>query len=201
MGNKKGVTTNDNATNSKSFKIITAANDPCSSGWCWLFQFYSFFFFFLSSLCCSCTYTVWPWYDLRGLLGVWYQSLIPGSRGSLFVERRPRGPQVEGSNPLQKRQENVLPQSQLCVLTLARCPLKFRVTAVVRKRSRSFCQKWRWQVTPIHAYTHDPTKSEWADSTVQIYCGNLSGKRVHTQLVREHSATVVSDRWTTVDRS
>ena len=30
---------------------------------------------------------------------------------------------------------------------------QYRVTAVARKRSRSFCQKWRWQVTAKHAYT------------------------------------------------
>ena len=28
-----------------------------------------------------------------------------------------------------------------------------RVTAVARKRPRSFCQKCRWQVTAKHAYT------------------------------------------------
>ena len=39
--------------------------------------------------------------------------------------------------------------------------------AVARKRPRSFCQKCRWQVTPKHAYTFDPTKSEWADYAVQ----------------------------------
>ena len=38
-----------------------------------------------------------------------------------------------------------------------------RVTAVPRKRPRSFCQKCRWQVTPKLAYTFDPVKSEWAD--------------------------------------
>ena len=37
------------------------------------------------------------------------------------------------------------------------------VTEVARKRSRLFCQKCRWQVTPKHAYTLDPAKSEWAD--------------------------------------
>ena len=31
------------------------------------------------------------------------------------------------------------------------------------KRSRSFCQKSWWQVTPEHTYTLNPTKSEWAD--------------------------------------
>ena len=38
------------------------------------------------------------------------------------------------------------------------------VTCIVaHKRPRSFCQKCRWQVTPKHAYTLDPTKSEWLD--------------------------------------
>ena len=54
-------------------------------------------------------------------------------------------------------------QSQLCVLTLIRCPFRPFVTAVARKISWSFCQKCRWQVTPKQAYTLDPTKSEWAD--------------------------------------
>ena len=38
-----------------------------------------------------------------------------------------------------------------------------------------------------HAYNLDPAKSEWADcAAVQAY-----KKRAHTQLVRDHSATVV----------
>ena len=41
------------------------------------------------------------------------------------------------------------------------------VTAVARKRPRSFCQKCRWQVTPKHVYTPDPAVSEWADYAVQ----------------------------------
>ena len=42
-----------------------------------------------------------------------------------------------------------------------------RVTAVTRKRPRSFCQKRRWLVTPKHVYTLNLTKSEWADYAVQ----------------------------------
>ena len=65
----------------------------------------------------------------------------------------------------QERRESFLLQSQLCVLTLIRCPFHPRVTAVARKRPRLFCQKCRWQVTPKHAYTFHPTKSEplWTD--------------------------------------
>ena len=40
----------------------------------------------------------------------------------------------------------------LCWL-LFRYPFHPRVTAVARKRPRSFCQKCRWQVTAEHAYT------------------------------------------------
>ena len=81
----------------------------------------------------------------------------------------------------QDRRENFLLQSQLCVLTLIRCPFHPRVTAVAHKRPRSFCQKCRWQVTPKCAYTLDPTKSEWTDHVaVQALYGNLSGNE-HTR--------------------
>ena len=39
------------------------------------------------------------------------------------------------------------------MLTLIWCPFHPRVTAVGRKRPRSFRQKCRWQVTPKHAHT------------------------------------------------
>ena len=42
---------------------------------------------------------------------------------------------------------------QLSVLTLFRYPFHLHVAAVARKRSQSFCQKCRWQVTAKHAYT------------------------------------------------
>ena len=61
------------------------------------------------------------------------------------------------------------------MLTLIRCPFHPRVTAVARKRPRSFCQKYKWQVTPKHAYTLDPTASEWADyAALHVWYGNLS---------------------------
>ena len=48
----------------------------------------------------------------------------------------------------------------VCWLLLGVCSTPF-VTAVARKWPWSFCQKYRWQVTSKHAYTLDPTKSEW----------------------------------------
>ena len=65
------------------------------------------------------------------------------------------------------------------MLTLIRCPFHPRVTAVARKRPRSFDQKCRWQVTPKHAYTLDPSKSELADyAAVQEECENPSGNEL-----------------------
>ena len=64
---------------------------------------------------------------------------------------------------MQEGRENFLLPSQLCALTLIQCLFHLCVTTVARKRPRSFCHKCRWQVTLEHAYTLDPTKSEWAD--------------------------------------
>ena len=65
------------------------------------------------------------------------------------------------------------------MLNLIRCPFHPRVTAVARKRPRSFCQKCKWQVTSKHAYTLYPSKSEWADyASVQAECGNVSANEL-----------------------
>ena len=66
---------------------------------------------------------------------------------------------------------------------------------MARKRPRLLCQKCRWQVTPTHAYTLDPTKLEWADyAAVQAIVWEPIRKRAHKKFVREHSATVVAAR-------
>ena len=100
----------------------------------------------------------------------------------------------------QERRENFLLQSQLCVLTLIRCPFHPRVTAVARKRPRSFCKKCRWQVTSKHAYTFDLTKSEWADyAAVQAWCGNLLGNeltRNSSRNTRSQSSQLAEPRGT-----
>ena len=85
------------------------------------------------------------------------------------------------------------------MLTLIRCPFHSCVTAVARKRPRLFCQKCRWQVTPKHAYTLDPSKSEWLDyAAVQAECGNLSGKeltRISTGNTRLQSSQLAEPLW------
>ena len=115
----------------------------------------------------------------HGLSMVCIPWLIPGSRDSLLV-RAPdswsKGCEFES---WQKWWENFLFQSQLCVLTLIRCPFHPCVTAVARKRPQSFCQKFRWQVTVKHPYNLDPSKLEWADyfPTEEIPLGQYSCKK------------------------
>ena len=91
------------------------------------------------------------------------------SRYSKVDEQEARRMYTQSSNSgefesVQERRENFILQNQRCVLTLIRYPFHLRATAVARKRPRSFCQQCMWQVTPKHAYTLDPTKSEWADN-------------------------------------
>ena len=86
------------------------------------------------------------------------------------------------------------------MLTLIRCPFHPYVTAVARKRPRSFWQKCRWQVTPKLAYTLDPMKSEWADyATVHAQCENLSGDeltRNSSGNSRSQSSQLAEPLWT-----
>ena len=99
----------------------------------------------------------------------------------------------------QEWREHFLLKRQLCVLTLILCPFHLHVTTVAHKRSRSFCQKCRWQVTPNHPYTLDLLKLEWADyAAVQAECGNLSGNELTRNSSGVHLVTVVSAHWATV---
>ena len=86
------------------------------------------------------------------------------------------------------------------MLTLIRRPFHPLVTAVARKRPRSFYQKCRWQVTPKHSCTFDPTKSEWADyAAVQALYGNLSGNeltRNSSGNIRSQSSKFAEPLWT-----
>ena len=86
------------------------------------------------------------------------------ARIACWLERWTGDQKVTSSNP-SRSGRSIFFSSQLRVLTLIRCLFHPCVTAVACKRPRSFCRKCRWQVIPKHAYTFDPTKSEWADYT------------------------------------
>ena len=126
---------------------------------------------------------------------------VSRSRNSLLV----RSPDSWSKDcKFKSRQEwwdNFLLQSQLCVLTLIRCPFHPRVTAVAGKRLQSFCQKCRWQVTPKHIH---PWPNEVAVGWLCCCPGIVwepIRKLAHWQLIREHLVTVVSARAATVDWS
>ena len=82
-------------------------------------------------------------------------------------------------------------------------PFQPHVTAVACKRPQSFCQKCRRQFTPEHAYKHPwhiKVGVDWLCRCPARVWESIR-KRAHMQLVREHSVTVVSAHWATVDWS
>ena len=70
-----------------------------------------------------------------------------------WLERRTRDWKVAGSNPCWNGGRIFFSRVDFLCWLLFRYPFHPRVTTVARKRSRSFCQKCRWQVTAKHAYT------------------------------------------------
>ena len=70
-----------------------------------------------------------------------------------WLERRTRDWKVAGSNPCRSGGRIFFSRVNFLCWLLFWYPFHPRVTAVAHKRSRSFCQKCRWQVTAKHAYT------------------------------------------------
>ena len=70
-----------------------------------------------------------------------------------WLEHRTRDWKVAGSNPCWNGGRILFSRVDFLCWLLFRYPFHPRVTTVARKKSRSFCQKCRWQVTAKHAYT------------------------------------------------
>ena len=70
-----------------------------------------------------------------------------------WLERRTRDWKVAGSNPCWNGGRIFFSRVDFLCWLLLRYPFHPRVTTVARKKSRSYCQKCRWQVTAKHAYT------------------------------------------------
>ena len=97
----------------------------------------------------------------------------------MLVERRTRDRKVASSIPGRSGGRIFFCRVNFVCSLLFGVRSTSRVTAVARKRPRSFCQKCRWQVTPKHTYTLDSAKSERADyAAVQAQCGSLSGNEL-----------------------
>ena len=91
------------------------------------------------------------------------------------------------------------PESTLCADSYS-VSVPPRVTALARKRPKSFYQKCRWQVTHKHAYTLDLSKLEWADyAAVLAERGSLSGNeltRISSGNTRSQSSQLAKPLWT-----
>ena len=70
-----------------------------------------------------------------------------------WLEHRTRDWKVAGSNPCWNGGRIFFSRVDFLCWLLFRYPFHPRVTTVARKKSLSFCQKCRWQVTAKHAYT------------------------------------------------
>ena len=83
-------------------------------------------------------------------LSLW---LCGGAGIAQWLEHRTRDWKVAGSNPCWNGGRIFFSRVDFLCWLLFRYPFHPRVTTVARKKSRSFCQKCRWQVTAKHAYT------------------------------------------------
>ena len=81
------------------------------------------------------------------------QSILLGAGIAQWLERRTRDWKVAGSNPCWNGGRIFFSRVDFLCWLLFRYPFHPRVTTVARKKSRSFCQKCRCQVTAKHAYT------------------------------------------------
>ena len=82
-----------------------------------------------------------------------WKNLNRGGGIAQWLERRTRDWKVAGSNPCWNGGRIFFSRVDFLCWLLFRYPFHPRVTTVARKKSRSFCQKCRWQVTAKHAYT------------------------------------------------
>ena len=114
----------------------------------------------LYDLCCSCIipgsspsmqgYSLTDYSRLKREL---FLQGISGAGIAQWLERRTRDWKVAGSNPCWNGGRIFFSRVDFLCWLLFRYPFHPCVTTVARKKSRSFCQKCRWQVTAKHAYT------------------------------------------------
>ena len=105
-----------------------------------------------------------------------------GSGIAQWLERRTRDWKVAGSNHCRSGGRVFLSRVNFLCWLLFRYPFRPRVTAVARKRSRSFCQKCRCHVTAKHEYT----LPMWL--WMKWHCNLVHGWMVYTELApkRQH---------------
>ena len=101
-----------------------------------------------------------------------------------WLERRTRDWKVADSNPCWSGGRMFLSMISFQCWLLFRYPFHPRVTAVARKRSRSFCQKCRWQVTSKQWF-YMKWHGAWlycVHRTGAVWCGTSHVNTVSTSL-------------------
>ena len=78
---------------------------------------------------------------------------VRGAGIAQWLEHRTRDWKVAGLNPCWNGGRIFFSRVDFLCWLLFRYPFHPSVTTVARKKSRSFCQKSRWQVAAKHAYT------------------------------------------------
>ena len=110
--------------------------------------------FLVSSLPILMQESFWWWQCSDRYIISLYLSLPSRGAGiAQWLEHRTRDWKVAGSNPCWNGGRIFFSRVDFLCWLLFRYPFHPRVTTVARKKSRSFCQKCRWQVTAKHAYT------------------------------------------------
>ena len=99
------------------------------------------------------TFSFSPDNDSGGVYARWPDHYYWIAGIAQWLERRTRDRRVASSNPCRSGGRVFFSGVNFLCWLLFRYPFHPRVTAVARKRPRSFCQKCRWQVTAKHAYT------------------------------------------------
>ena len=95
---------------------------------------------------------------------------------SCILERRTHDRKVQGSSPGRSGGRIFFSRVKFLCWLLFWYPFHPCVTAVARKRSRSFCQKCMWQVTAKHTYT----LPMWL--WMKWHCNLVHGWMVYTEL-------------------
>ena len=119
---------------------------------------------------------------LRILVDPYTSANASGSGIAQWLERWTRDWKVAGLNPCRSGGRIFFSRVNFVCWLLFRYPFHPRITAVARKRSRSFCQKCRWQVTAKHAYI----LPRWLWR--KWHCNLVHGWMVYTKLApkRQH---------------
>ena len=103
--------------------------------------------------CCACRKLFLYRPSLEFIMLFVDKVVVKGAGIAQWLERRTRDWKVAGSNPCWNGGRIFFSRVDFLCWLLFRYPFHPRVTTVARKKSRSFCQKCRWQVTAKHAYT------------------------------------------------